>query len=124
MKSLLDAAKLKAGETEGDAEKGLELISQLTPRYERLAEMRRQDEEQQTMLKQLEPWGDFDPEQVKSQMQAAGCELQFYVAPTKVFKKQIQDEYPVMVVSEAKKNTYFVLVARGETAEIPATPWL
>ncbi len=121
MKSLLDAAKLKAGETEGDAEKGLELISQLTPRYERLAEMRRQDEEQQTMLKQLEPWGDFDPEQVKSQMQAAGCELQFYVAPTKVFKKQIQDEYPVMVVSEAKKNTYFVLVARGETAEIPAT---
>ena len=121
MTSLLDAAKLKAGETEGDAEKGLELISQLTPRYERLAEMRRQDEEQQTMLKQLEPWGDFDPEQVKSQMQAAGCELQFYVAPTKVFKKQIQDEYPVMVVSEAKKNTYFVFVARGETAEIPAT---
>lgn len=121
MKSLLDAAKLKAGETEGDAEKGLELISQLAPRYERLAEMRRQDEEQRTMLKQLEPWGDFDPEKVKNQMQAAGCELQFYVAPTKVFKKQIQDEYPVMVVSEAKKNTYFVLVARGETAEIPAT---
>lgn len=121
MKSLLDAAKLKAGETEGDAEKGLELISQLAPRYERLAEMRRQDEEQQTMLKQLEPWGDFDPEQVKSQMQAAGCELQFYVAPTKVFKKEIENVYPVMAVSEAKKNTYFVLVARGETAEIPAT---
>lgn len=121
MKSLLDAAKLKAGETEGDAEKGLELISQLTPRYERLAEMRRQDEEQQTLLKQLEPWGDFDPEQVKSQMQAAGCELQFYVAPTKVFKKEIENVYPVMAVSEAKKNTYFVLVARGETAEIPAT---
>lgn len=121
MKSLLDAAKLKAGEAEGDAEKGLELISQLTPRYERLAEMRRQDEEQQTMLKQLEPWGDFDPEQVKTQMQAAGCELQFYVAPTKVFKKEIENVYPVMAVSEAKKNTYFVLVSRGETAEIPAT---
>ena len=121
MKSLLDAAKLKAGETEGNAEKGMELVSQLAPRYEHLAEMRLKNEEQQTLLNQLAPWGDFDPELVQNQMQAAGCELQFYVTPTKVFKKQIQDEYPVMKVSEDKKNTYFVFVAHGEAVEIPAT---
>ncbi len=121
MKSLLDAAKLKAGETEGNAEKGMELVSQLAPRYEHLAEMRLKNEEQQTLLNQLAPWGDFDPELVQNQMQAAECELQFYVTPTKVFKKQIQDEYPVMKVSEDKKNTYFVHVAHGETVEIPAT---
>ena len=121
MKSLLDAAKLKAGETEGNSEKGMELVSQLTPRYEHLAEMRLKNEEQQTLLNQLAPWGDFDPELVQNQMQAAGCELQFYVTPTKVFKKQIQDEYPVMKVSEDKKNTYFVFVAHDEAVEIPAT---
>ena len=58
-------------------------------------------------------------------MDAAGCELQFYVAPTKVFRKQIENQYPVMAVSEERKNTYFVLVAyslnRDEDALLPAT---
>lgn len=121
MKSLLDEAKLKVGEVEGDAEKGMELVSQLTPRYEHLAELRSQDQEQKTSLEQLAPWGDFDPALVQSRMQAAGCELLFYVAPSKVFDKEIKGTYPVMKVSEAKKNTYFVLVARGETIDLPAT---
>lgn len=97
------------------------LCSELAPRFEHLTELRRREAQQETWLKQLEPWGDFDPKQVNQKLAAADVELQFYVAPTKVFEKEIKDTLPVMTVSKVKKDTYFVLVNRGETPEIPAT---
>ena len=93
----------------------------LSDRFAHLADLRRLATEQASQLKQLEPWGDFDPAEVGRRMDAAGCELQFYMAPTKVFKKEIESAYPVAIVSEAKKYTYFVLVTRGEETSIPAT---
>ena len=90
-------------------------------RFDHLSDLRRREAEQTAQLAQLEPWGDFDPEQVRQQLSAAGCELLFYVAPSKTFRKEIQAGYPVMAVSEAKKNTYFVLVSQGAVPEIPAT---
>ena len=121
MNDLLAATKdLKVSKDSKDF-KDLNDLLPLTERFEHLSALRQQDAEQQAQLAQLEPWGDFDPAQVQSQMEAAGCELQFYVAPTKVFKKEIENAYPVMTVSEAKKTTYFVLVAREEVAELPAT---
>ena len=122
MKALLADSKLKVEKTEStDTGEQTPDIPRLTERFERLAELRRLEAEQTTQLLQLEPWGDFDPADVQKKMQAAGCELQFYVAPTKVYNKQIANEYPVVAVSEAKKNTYFALVAREGQAEIPAT---
>ena len=96
-------------------------VSGLTARFARLADMRRRDAEQTAQLAQLQPWGDFDPKQVRQRLSLAGCELQFYVAPTKTFQKEILNALPVQAISEAKKNTYFVLVSQGETPEIPAT---
>lgn len=119
MTTLLSDAKLKANELK-DAKDLNDLLS-LTERFEKLGALRRKETEQTTQLAQLEPWGDFDPAKVNEQMQAAGCELQFYVAPTKTFKKEIEPLFPVMVVSEAKKNTFFVLVARDSEISIPAT---
>ncbi len=121
MESLLESAKLKPDNTEGNAEEGLSLLAELAPRYEHLAELRQQETTQAAQLEQLEPWGNFDPAEVREKLQDAGCELQFYVASTKVFEKQIKAEYPVMAVSEAKKNTYFVLVAREAHENLPAT---
>lgn len=120
MENLLYAADLEAEKVDGDAEKGMALMQEF-PRFEHLKELRRKRAEQEAQLKQLEPWGNFDPAVVRDKMQTAGCELQFYVAPTKVYNKQIAGAYPVMAVSEAKKKTYFVLVTRGEGVEIPAT---
>lgn len=120
MENLLYAADLEAEKVDGDAEKGMALMQEF-PRFEHLKELRRKRAEQEAQLKQLEPWGNFDPAVVRDKMQTAGCELQFYVAPTKVYNKQIAGAYPVTAVSEAKKKTYFVLVARGEGVEIPAT---
>ena len=119
MTTLLSDAKLKADDLK-DA-KDFNDLKDLIPRFEQLAELRRKEAEQTTQLAQLEPWGDFDPVKVNEQMQAAGCELQFYVAPTKVFKKEIGPSYPVMSVSEVGKSTYFVFVAREGEVGIPAT---
>ena len=121
MTDLLEKGKVKAVETEGDIEKGLTFINESLPRFEHLAEQQRQEAELADQLVQLEPWGDFDPAEVKRKMESAGCELQFYKATTKVFKKQIAGKHPVAVISETKKDTYFVLVSRGEEADLPAT---
>ncbi len=121
MENLLYTNDLEAEKVDGDAEKGIEQIQELLPRFDHLKELRNKRTEQETQLKQLEPWGNFDPAVVRDRMQSAGCELQFYVAPTKVYNKQIADNYPVLAVSAVKKSTYFVLVTRGEEIAIPAT---
>ncbi len=121
MTDLLSEAKVaKTPKSRGEA-KEFGDYSALIPRFEHLAELRRREAAQTAQLAQLEPWGDFDPEQVQQRLSAAGCHYEFYLAPTKTFEKQIKAEYPVMAVSSTKKNTYFVLVSRGDTPDIPAT---
>lgn len=125
MKELLQSAKLKADTPETTSEIGMAEALELNSRFENFAKLLQEEKAQADQLKQLAPWGEFDPAQVKQHMDAAGCELQFYVAPTKVFRKQIENLYPVMAVSEERKNTYFVLVAYSlngdEDALLPAT---
>ena len=70
--------------------KSLNALLPLTSRFEHLVALRQQEAEQQSQLIKLEPWGDFDPERVQNEMKAAGCELQFYTASTKTFKKEIE----------------------------------
>ena len=119
MGNLFASAKLKANQAKGNSETGTKAIEELTPRFAHLAELRHRETELESQISSLKPWGNFDPKEVREKLQVAGCELQFYIAPTKTFEKEIESEYPVMAVSEAKKNTYFVLVARDgqETPE-------
>ena len=122
MKQLLAAAKLKPSPVvEADVEKGLVLTDNLPSRFTHWADLRQRATELDNQLAQLEPWGNFEPTDVEDKMKAAGCELQFYTAPTKVFKNQIAPEYPVAEISTQKGNTCFVLVSHGEPTELPAT---
>ena len=121
MTGLLETAKVAKNPEVPKEAKPIDDLTALSGRFEHLADLRRRHVEQTAQLAQLQPWGQFDPEKVQGQLAAAGCELQFYVAPTKVFEKQIRGEHPVMAVSTAKKDTYFVLVSQGAEPEIPAT---
>lgn len=79
-------------------------------------------------IEQLSPWGEFNPEYVRQQMAAAACEMRFYTAPTKVFHKTIEPNFPVEAVCEQKGTTYFVAILREDLSateqpviEIPAS---
>ncbi len=121
MTGLLETAKVAKNPEAPKEAKPIDDLTALSGRFEHLADLRRRHAEQTAQLAQLQPWGQFDPEKVQGQLAAAGCELQFYVAPTKIFEKQIRGEHPVMAVSTTKKDTYFVLVSQGAEPEIPAT---
>lgn len=58
----------------------------------------------------MEPWGEFDPDHVAAQMQAAGCAMHFLTAPTKTYEKEIAPAYPTEAISESKGRTHFVAI--------------
>lgn len=88
--------------------------------FARYAALTAREKEVSVALEQLTPWGDFDPADVRQQMAAAGCEMRFYTAATKTYRKEIAPNYPVEAINELKGITYFVAITQGETPELPA----
>lgn len=73
-------------------------------------------------LNDLQPWGDFNPSDI-SALEAKGLTLKYFVAPTKRFSSEWEEQYAISVVSDIKGQTYFVWVQeKGETTfSLPAT---
>lgn len=96
-------------------------IATLEAAFARQAELANRKKELAEQIEALTPWGEFDPVDVRQQMAAAGCEMHFFTAPTKAFKKEIEPNFTVEAVNEVKGLTYFVAITRGETLQLPAT---
>ena len=105
-----------------------ELVTEYETQLARVSslDLRKKDLAEQIDL--LTPWGEFDPAYVRQQLAAASCEMLFFTAPTKVFHKEIEHNFPVEAISEQKGTTYFVAIVREEpladgfsAADIPAT---
>ena len=88
----------------------------------RAAALSTREKELAAQIDQLTPWGEFDPAYVQEQMALAGCEMHFFTAPTKAFRKEIAPNYPVEVISEQKGTTYFVAISRIAPADSVDTP--
>ena len=116
-----------------------DLPSQFESLLDSAAALSLREKDLSAQIDQLTPWGDFDPAYVQEQMALAGCEMQFFTAPTKAFRKDIAPYYPVEAINELKGTTYFVAITRttsplesgaasaadeasNETSSIPATP--
>ncbi|MBQ7494997.1 MAG: V-type ATP synthase subunit I [Bacteroidaceae bacterium] len=85
-----------------------------------LADLSAREKELTEQVEALTPWGEFDPAYVREQMSAAGCEMHFFKAATKVFNKEIAPNFPVEAVSEKKGTTFFVaIMRRAETSTVP-----
>jgi len=126
----VDALLKKIGETPADPaavpapEGKLQLsdgISNMESLFEHRTELINREKELAEQISLMEPWGDFDPIDVRQQMANAGCEMRFYTTSTKTFKKEIEPNFPVEAISEQKGTTRFVAITRGEALEIPAT---
>ena len=96
-------------------------IATLEAAFARQAELANREKELAEQIEALTPWGEFDPVDVRQQMASAGCEMHFFTAPTKAFKKEIEPNFTVEAVNEVKGLTYFVAITRGEALQLPAT---
>ena len=96
-------------------------IATLEAAFARQAELANREKELAEQIETLTPWGEFDPVDVRHQMAAAGCEMHFFTAPTKAFKKEIEPNFTVEAVNEVKGLTYFAAITRGEALQLPAT---
>ncbi|MBR1683362.1 MAG: V-type ATP synthase subunit I [Bacteroidaceae bacterium] len=96
----------------------LEKMAAIEADFQTLDALAERREQLQADVEALTPWGDFDPAYVSQQMQAAGCRMYFFTTSTKVFRKEIEPNYAVEAVSEAKGTTHFVAIlpatAEGE----------
>ncbi len=68
--------------------------------------------------KLLEPWGDFDPESVKS-LRKAGIGIRFFTAPEKVYGTIDRKEVSIEEITRQERQVHFVSVERGEPVSIP-----
>lgn len=59
-------------------------------------------------LRELEPWGDFDPDRLASLQRESGLQIHFFRCSTKFFRPEWQEQYFAIPVGEEQKRTYFV----------------
>ena len=70
-------------------------------------------------IAKLEPWGDFDEHRLKL-LSNSGFHVNFWVCPTKMFKKEWGDDYFASPVNEINKRTYFITFSKEERPDITA----
>ncbi len=97
-------------------------VAEMEAAFARQTELTRRQAELAEQIALMEPWGEFDPADVRAQLATAGCEMRFFTAPAKTFKKEIEPNFTVEAINDVKGTTYFVAINHGEEQDIPATP--
>lgn len=68
----------------------------------------------------LEPWGDFQPSNVK-RLAEAGYEMNFYTCPLRAYKEEWESAYHAVIISQDKQKVNFITVtAPGNEPELDA----
>ena len=72
-------------------------------------------------IKLVEPWGDFDPGNVRRMEEATGLEVKFFAFPESRFEGKWMKDYPLQVISRRNNNVYFIILQKtGE--KLPLIP--
>lgn len=89
------------------------LLTEKTDVEQRLAELRKDQAS-------LEPWGDFQPSNVK-RLAEAGYEMNFYTCPLRAYKEEWESAYHAVIISQDKQKVNFITVtAPGNEPELDA----
>lgn len=62
----------------------------------------------QKSINALEPWGNFDPEELARLTEESGQKISFFRCSSKFFNKEWQDKYFATPINEEKKSIYFI----------------
>ncbi|MFI3294995.1 MAG: V-type ATPase 116kDa subunit family protein [Rikenellaceae bacterium] len=79
-----------------------------------VVELNSRIESLQHELGELRLWGEFDPSLISS-LSSHGLTLHYYKCLTGDFKAQWAEQYPLQIVSQEDKMTYFVVVSSPES---------
>ena len=111
---------------EGDAAKGEQALKQTDELLQQSQQLTHRVQAAEKELAALEPWGDFDPQNI-SRLRKAGYQTGFYICSEKQFKPEWVDLYHATVINRIGSKMYFVTVTKGmvlpelevETAKLP-----
>ena len=111
---------------EGDAAKGEQVLKQTDDLLQQSQQLTHRVQAAEKELAALEPWGDFDPQNI-SRLRKAGYQIGFYICSEKQFKQEWVDLYHATVINRIGSKMYFVTVTKGmvlpelevETAKLP-----
>ena len=71
-------------------------------------------------IKNMKVWGEFD-KSVLVKLEEAGVPIHFHILPSKSFKPEWADEYPLVVIRKGKKQVWFVVAGEDDLpSEVPA----
>jgi len=59
-------------------------------------------------IKELEPWGNFNPQELERLQQQTGHQINFFRCSSKFFQKEWEEKYFATVINEEQKSTYFI----------------
>ena len=83
-------------------------------------------DEAEKNVQRLEPWGNFNWEDVKRLQQESGLQVYFYACATKSFQQEWAEKYFATIIDEYRKRTYFLAFSdeepniKAERLELPS----
>lgn len=90
-----------------DAKRGSELLVEIEENLEQHNAQKHHIDRLEKAIKQLEPWGDFDPESLK-RLAEVNCSVHFFVCASKMFKAEWREDYFATPISENGGKCYFM----------------
>lgn len=108
-----------------DASQGKSVVEEVEQLLAEENALKHKLDETEKCIGQLEPWGDFERE-LLDRLSQSGCNMYFFVCPSKLFSQDWADNYFATPISSEKGKTYFVAFASerpnitAESIELPA----
>ncbi len=96
-----------------------EVLERIDALQEREGALSHAISEKEKQMKELVPWGDFDPRQVSALAEKIGHRIDFFRCTSKFFKTEWETEYFAIKVNEQDKRTYFITFS-DKLPDIPA----
>lgn len=98
----------------GDADRGEQELQQTEDLLHQSQQLAHRIQAVEKEVAVLEPWGDFDPQNI-SRLQKAGYQIGFYICAEKQFKPEWTDLYHATVINQIGSKLYFVTITKGDT---------
>ncbi len=125
-KRVLNVAQQRLKDIKGKARENIELPR---PRLNNVLELEKELEARKhdvdgyvDELKLLEPWGEFDWNEIRQLEQVGQFRMRFCHHPQNKFNKEWYDHFPIEIIKYDGGKIYFIIFQKDEDADLPVVP--